>query len=167
MMRCGSVAAAMLVLAAPRALLAQAISIGAGAAVLTTTRTLQGEPGGGVLGLTGQVEAAFAHAGLRADVTVHDGAVFTTLGGAWHVRGSSRLIDPFAFAGAALQVPTFEHGDGAGGGIAVGIGTNARPARSPLGATVDVRLLHLFRNACEFDPRNLVQLSVGLRLMLS
>ena len=82
MMYCGSVAAAMLVLAAPRALLAQAISIGAGAAVLTTTRTLQGEPGGGVLGLTGQVEAAFAHAGLRADVTVHDGAVFTTLGGA-------------------------------------------------------------------------------------
>jgi hypothetical protein len=136
MMRCCFVAAAMLVLAAPSALLAQAISIGAGAAVLTTTRTLQGEPGGGVLGLTGQAEAGLGHAGLRADVT-------------------------------ALQLPTFEHGDGAGGGIVVGIGTNARPARSPLGAIVDVRLLHPFRNAYEFDPRTLVQLSVGLRLMLS
>ena len=83
------------------------------------------------------------------------------------VPSSRRRSAPGAGAGAARQLPTVEQGAGAGGGIAVGIGTNARPARSPLGATVDVRLLHLFRNAYEFDPRNLVQLSVGLRLMLS
>ena len=95
-----------------------------------------------------------------------DGVVMTMLGGAWHILGSGRTIDPFAFGGAVLQLPTFDWGDGTGAGLAGGAGIGVRPGGSRVGATVELRLLHLFRNAYQFDPRNLLQLSAGLRLML-
>ena len=125
-------------IAIPGTLPAQSFSVGAGGAVLTTSRILQGEAAGGVVGVIGQAEAAFAHAGL----------------------------DPFAFGAGVLQLPTFDWGDGTGAGLAGGAGIAVRPRGSRVGATVELRLLHLFRNAYEFDPRNLLQLSAGLRLML-
>jgi len=164
--RVAAAVAVAIAIAIPGTLPAQSFSVGAGGAVLTTSRILQGEAAGGVVGVIGQAEAAFGHAGLRADVTVFDGVVLTTLGGAWHILGSGRTIDPFAFGAGVLQLPTFDWGDGTGAGLAGGAGIGVRPRGSRVVATVELRLLHLFRNAYEFDPRNLLQLSAGLRLML-
>ena len=152
--------------AVPAASSAQAVAVGASGAVLTTTRTLQGEPGGGVVGLTGQLELlASRHAGARVDATVYESAVFAGVHGTWHFSDATRPIDPFAFAGGTLQFPTDDTGDGPGGGLVAGIGANVRPGRSPMGLALELRLYQLFRNAHTLDPKSLVQLNLGLRLL--
>lgn len=157
---------AMLAAALPAASSAQAVTVGASGAVLTTTRTLQGEPGGGVVGLTGQVELlASRHAGGRVDATLYESAVFAGVHGAWHFSDATRPVDPFAFAGGTLQFPTDDAGDGPGGGLVAGIGANLRPGRSPIGLALELRLYQLFRNAYALDPESLVQLNLGLRLV--
>ena len=156
----------LLTAALPAALSAQAFAVGASGAVLTTTRTLQGEPGGGVVGLTGQLELFVStRVGGRVDATGYAGAVFSGIHGTWHFIDATRPVDPFAFAGGTLQFPTDGAGDGPGGGLVAGIGANVRPARSPIGLAVELRLYQLFRNAYALDPTSLIQLNLGLRLV--
>ena len=157
---------AMLAAALPAAASAQTVAAGASGAVLTTTRTLQGEPGGGVVGFTGQLELlASAHAGARVDATVYESAVFSGVHGTWHFGDATRPIDPFGFAGGTLQFPTDETGDGPGGGLVAGIGANLRPGRSPIGLALELRLYQLFRNAYALDPERLIQFNLGVRLL--
>jgi hypothetical protein len=157
---------ALLAAALPHALSAQGVAVGASGAVLTTTRTLQGEPGGGVVGITGQLELlASRRAGGRVDATMFDAAVFAGIHGIWHALDAARSLDPFAFAGGTLQFPTGDAGDGAGSGLVVGIGANVRPARSPVGLALELRFHQLFRNAYPLDPTSLVQVNLGLRLL--
>lgn len=156
----------MLAAALPAAASAQAVAVGASGAVLTTTRTLRGEPGGGVVGLGGQLEVlASRHAGGRVDATLYESAVFAGVHGSWHFGDATRPIDPFAFAGGTLQFPTEDTGDGPGGGLVAGVGANLRPGRSPMGLAVELRLYQLVRNAYALDPESLVQLNLGLRLL--
>ena len=160
-----SLRGAILALALPAALPAQTVAAGAGGAILTTTKTLAGEPGGGAAGVAGQVELLTSgRAGGRVDVTLFEAAVFAGLNGTWHFRDAHGVLDPYAFAGVTLQFPRHDGGDSPGGGLAAGIGTNLRPARSPIGVSLELRLYQLFRNAYDFDPERLVQLGLGLRL---
>ena len=154
-----------LLVAAPGAVAGQTVSVGAGAALLTTTLTFQGDPGGGVLGGAAQEEVLLSHrAGARADIAWYGGSAFGGLHGLWHFIGYRGKVDPYPFGGVTLQLlsggaATNQNRTGA----TAGAGASIHPSRGPTGVPAGVRLYHFFEPGS--GAADLAQFNLGVRYL--
>ncbi|HEX6615877.1 MAG TPA: hypothetical protein VF046_06185 [Gemmatimonadales bacterium] len=145
---------------------AQSFAVGAGAAILTTTRTLIGEAGGGELAAEGHAELQpRGPVGIRADLTAAPGSyVFAGAHGVWHPRGADRALDPYLFAGPTLQFIRYSSQPEANWnrvGVTGGLGATLHPSGGSLGILAELRVHQFFARRTEASA--LAQFTLGLR----
>jgi hypothetical protein len=145
---------------------AQSFAVGAGAAILTATRTLIGEAGGGELAAEGHAELRLTgRTGLRANLTVAPRSyVFAGAHGVWYPRGAGRALDPYLFAGPTLQFIRHSAQPEANWnrvGLTGGLGAGFHPSGGPIGILAELRIHQFFARRTEASA--LAQFTLGLR----